>query len=217
MLASLRPKYEVERPAPERIGGQRYDGTDWIVRADDQRAFIECKAKRMSLAGAVAENLPDLESQLAILADAIVQNYKNIHRAMERMKTNGDQYSRFYCVVITLEDWFLFSEITATMLHDQVIAKLAAAGLTPSLMDEVPYRVLSFEGTMICCACLLESTMDDVLGLTNDHTSSGMGFVNALSDRFPHAAPHEIGDFESDFARLLDPILTAANRATASS
>lgn len=216
MLASLRPKYEVERPEPERIGGQRYDGTDWIVRADDQRAFIECKAKRMSLAGAVAESLADLETQLAILADAIVQNYKNIHRAMERMKTNGDQYSRFYCVVITLEDWFLFSEITATMLHGQVIAKLVAAGLTSSLMDEVPYRVLSFEGTMICCASLLESTMDDVLGSTNDHTSSGMGFVNALSDRFPDAAPHEIGAFESDFARLLDPILKAANRATAS-
>nr|AOH35461.1 hypothetical protein BGP89_03065 [Luteimonas sp. JM171] len=214
MLASLRPKYAVQRPEKEYIGGQRFDGTDWIVSAEDGIAYVECKGKRLSLAGAVAEDLDELKGQLAILAEAVVQNYKNINRAMRRRETDGQVVGQFYCIVITLEDWFLFSDITSKMLHEHVISKLADAQLSSQLLDTVPYRVLGFEEAMYCCAALLESTMEDVFGLTNSLQFVGVGYINDLKNRFPGVLPHTIGSFDAQFDALLDPVLAAASRST---
>lgn len=214
MLISLRPKYTVQRPEPEHVGRQRFDGTDWIVSSPEGQAYVECKGKRLSLAGTLAENLDELRSQLAILADAIVQNYKNISRAIERRKTSGQPPMQFYCVVITLEDWFLFSEITSQMLHDHVVSKLGEAQLSNELLDEVPYRVLGFEAAMYCCAALLESTMDKVFGLTNDPRFVGLAYINDLRDRFPDVQPHIVGNFDAEFDALLDPVIAAGKKAT---
>lgn len=205
LLAELRPGFDVTKPKPDHIGNRRYDGTDFIVRSDDELAYVECKAKRISLDGRIAENFASLDQDLGVLADAVVQNYANLHRDLQKQDSQ-----QFFCVVITLEDWFLFSVITADRLHGFVVEKMAAAGLPPDLINRVPYRILSFEAAQYVCSVLQGRTMVEVFGVGQKPEDVGMGYVNALKDRFPNADPDSMGGFEKDFNHLIDEMIENA-------
>lgn len=206
LLAELRPAFEVSKPEPEQVGKKRYDGTDFIVSSDDEVAYVECKAKRISLDGRIAENFAALDEDLSVLADAVVQNYANLHRDLQKQ----DSKQQFFCVVITLEDWFLFSLITAERLHTIVVEKLANAGLPADMIERVPYRIFSFEAAQYVCSVLRGRTMVDVFGLGQKPQDVGMGYINALKDRYPNADPDSMGGFEKDFSDLIDGVLEGA-------
>lgn len=206
LLAELRPGFEVAKPEPEYVGKKRYDGTDFIVSSDDEVAYVECKAKRISLDGRIAENFAALDEDLGVLADAIVQNYANIYRDLKKQESK----KQFFCVVITLEDWFLFSVITAERLHTIVVEKLANAGLPADLIDQVPYRIFSYEAAQYVCSVLRGRRMVDVFGLSQKPEDVGMGYINALKDRYPDADPDSMGGFEKDFSDLYDGVMERA-------
>lgn len=204
MLRSLEKRYEVEEAQPQKIRKQRYDGTDWIVRSPGNCAFVECKSKRLSLSGRVAEQVSDLEKDIVKLAEAVVQNYANIYREMQAKQENDCQY---FNIIITLEDWILFSDITTTTLHGHVVDQISKKGLPEDLIDKVPYRVLSFEGAMYTCATLKDRPMIEVFGVENNPTFSGMYFLTDLKNRFPNADGDSVGDFEEDFLALMRPVI----------
>ncbi len=216
VLFELRPQYEVFKPEPYFINKARYDGTDWIISRDGHKAFVECKAKRISLPGRVAETLADVDAELGILADAVVQNYANIHREMYREQPEGLSEGRSYNVVMTIEDWFLFSGLTFVMLHDQVVKRLAEKGLPLSLLDLVPYRVLSFEGAQHWVGALNTSIMEHVLGNTNEDKYMGWAYMNYLQTEFPDIDVEAVGSFEADFDEVFQPVLEAVKRSGAS-
>ncbi len=213
MLKSLGPTYEVFKPEVLKIGKQRFDNTDWIVQKDECCAYVECKAKRISLSGRVAEEVQSLKKELGILAEAVVQNYANIHRDRQQAAQNGQPERQFFNLVITLEDWLLFSEITFQILHEQVADKLSAAGLPNALLQEVPYRVMGFEGAQHCCAALIDHPIHEVIGLTNEPKYAGMAFTHELRDRYPNTDADTVGGFEADFEELLNPMINKAKEA----
>lgn len=207
MLKSLEPRYEVKPAQATKIGKQQFHGTDWIVRTSQSCAFVECKSKRLSLGGRVAEQVGDLERDIVKLAEAVVQNYANIFREMQAKQDVDCQY---YNVIITLEDWILFSDITTRILHGHVIDLLSKKGLPADLTTSVPYRVLSFEGAMYTCAVLKDHTMEEVFGLEDDPKLGGLFFITDLKIRFPNADADSVGDFEDDFLALVNPIMDQA-------
>jgi hypothetical protein len=215
MLKSLEPAYEVYKPEVLTIRKQHFDGTDWVVQKGDNCAFVECKAKRISLSGRVAEEVQALRKELGTLAQAVVQNYANIHRAKQQDTEIGSTSKQYFNLVITLEDWLLFSEISYRLLHEQVLEKFAEAKLPLTMLDDVPYRVMGFEAAQHCCAALLDHPIDEVIGLTNQPKFAGMAFSHELRERFPTADAQAIGGFDADFIALLDPVIKRAGQKVA--
>ena len=57
-------------------------GTDWILSDKTGHIFIESKTKRLTVNAKTLSDLVALDKDLAIMAKAIVQHYKNIRHAL---------------------------------------------------------------------------------------------------------------------------------------
>lgn len=138
------PAFQVieERPYAESKANLKH-GVDWIVSDDTGHLFIECKTKRLSLG---AKNVTDPEAiarDLTAMTQAIIQNYKNILDAKRGITAWTPDNLPVYPLIVTLEDWHLFSLHFTVMLHDQVLAALVEAGMDQGIVDEMPYTVTS--------------------------------------------------------------------------
>lgn len=131
------------KPAPYRTGSGIRHGTDWLLSDGSGHVFVECKSARIPLQAQVAPVAEDVSKGMDRLADAVVQNYANIHDALSdrtEFRTNG---LPVYSLIVTLEDWNLFSPIASKALRSLVEQKLAAKRLQPSLASSIPYVVVS--------------------------------------------------------------------------
>lgn len=206
ILNYLAPHYEAEKPDRFTIGREAYDGVDWIFTRHSDTAYIECKAKRLGLKGRVAERESDLHDELKILAEAVVQNYANIqcHWIDRGSPAPG---SRSYCVVVTLEDWLLFSDPALAVLDDFVRQGLVGKGLDPALPSSVPYYVMSAETLQYCVAVLESHEMRQVFDPAAEDEFKGWPFANYLKHRFPDLHAEHIGGFDSEFKALFAPYI----------
>ncbi|MGB0085532.1 MAG: hypothetical protein WBP94_09200 [Rhodomicrobiaceae bacterium] len=133
-------------PEKKYIAGKNNKATtDWIVDDGGSTLFIECKIKRMTIeAKAFANNLENLSSDISKLADAVVQLYATIIDYQSGLYPdyphNPDK--KIYPLVVTLEDWLLFGE-GLKLLDDNVRAKLNDQGRDVSVLDEMPYSIMS--------------------------------------------------------------------------
>ncbi|MXV33521.1 hypothetical protein DYQ91_11550 [Xanthomonas sp. LMG 8989] len=162
----------------------------------------------------MAEQVSDLEKDMVKLAEAVVQNYANIHREMQDKQEEDCLY---FNIVTTLEDWILFSNITTTMLHSHVVDQLSKKSLPAELIDKVPYRVLSFEGAIYTCATLKVQSMIEVFGLEKNPDFNGLLFLTNLKSRFQNADTDSVGNFEDDFNTLILPVIEKSKIAMSQS
>lgn len=210
MLCSLPPRYAHYKPAKELIGKAVYDGTDWIVHDGETTAHIECKAKRLALPGCVAEKLEDLRREIGHLAEAVLQNYKNIDRATRASESGATSQSDIFSVVVTLEDWLLFSPVATDLLDDLVTEGLQKAGLAPELRTRVPYLIFGAETFQYAIAAMQHHPMSEVLAglLKPEHK----GWVPSayLHKQYPGLDPASIGNFDQDFDTVVGSILSEA-------
>jgi hypothetical protein len=131
------------KPAPYRTGSGLRHGADWIISDASGHVFVECKSARIPIQAQVAPTAEDVSAGMNRLADAVVQNYANIHDAVNgrtEWRTNG---LPTYSLIVTLEDWNLFSPIASDALRSLVEQKLIGRHLQPSLMSTTPYVVVS--------------------------------------------------------------------------
>jgi hypothetical protein len=129
------------------VGRNRKDTTDWILSDGSAHLFVECKAKRLKLASKVAlADTATLHADLDTMADAIVQTYKGIKDAEAGLHPNWAPDGKpIYPIIVTLEEWYLFSDPLTSFVETRVKEKLTAAGLDPALADQRPYTVASCE------------------------------------------------------------------------
>lgn len=125
------------------VGGQVHHGADWILSGEDANLFIECKTKRMRQDAKVAIKEDVLESDIGVVAAAIVQLYKNIQEAEEGKSTWIPNGLPNFPLVITLEDWLFFGPVPNEILSAEVTKRMAPAGLDSSLIKLMPYNVMS--------------------------------------------------------------------------
>ncbi len=210
MLQSLPSSYSVIKPDKEVVGKLEFAGTDWIIGDGVDKAYIECKAKRLALRGRVAEKVEDLRDEMRHLADAVLQNYRNIDRAIRRPIASSETGSAF-SIVVTLEDWFLFSPVATDMLEQMVTEGLHSAGLPIDLRERIPYLIFGAESFQHAIAAMLSHSISDVLGGLQMPKYQGWVPSTYLQERFADANPAAIGDFERDFEALVGTLLSEAN------
>lgn len=135
--------YVIHEEHPYKINGQRRDGVDWVLEGPDGNVFIECKAKRM---GQLSRNNADIEAiskEVQILADAVVQLYKNVEYAISGQTKWKPNDLPSYLLVITLEDWYISTEPVLDVLEAAVQEKLQQANLSLDLLEKWPYGIIS--------------------------------------------------------------------------
>ncbi|MNU88226.1 hypothetical protein D3C71_780320 [compost metagenome] len=208
MLNSLPARYSVSKPNKEKIGKLEFAGADWIIEHGVDRAYIECKAKRLALPGRVAEKIEDLRHEISHLAEAVLQNYRNIDRAIRRSDASLGIEGSMFSIVVTLEDWFLFSPITTKMLDEMITEGLREAGLTTGLRQRAPYLIFGAEAFQHAIAALVSHSMPEVLG--GLHTPKYEGWLPStyLKKHFADVDPATIGDFEQDFDSVVGTLLS---------
>jgi hypothetical protein len=139
------PPYRV---FPEREYGpasKRKDTVDWIVEDASANLFVEAKTKRLAVqAKTDLESSAALEDQLEIMAKYVVQVYKTLADALQ------GQYPEWkpnnlptYLIVVTLEEWFPLGPVVHDILEQRVRALMSASGLSPSMIESMPYSIAS--------------------------------------------------------------------------
>lgn len=211
MLRSLPSTYVVSKPELKTIGKQTFRGADWTMRNASDFAYIECKAKRIALKGRVAATASDLSAELRHLADAIGQNYANILRDQPSNDTSTLDSSQGYCLVVTLEDWILFSDTAFSALDRLVADELSRRGLAANLPERYPYFVLGTETLQYCVAVLSTHSLREVFDPARQGQYKGWAFANYLRNQFPGVEDQVIGGFDQEATALFEPFIAKAN------
>lgn len=131
----------------ERYGPKKAirDTVDWIVSDDSGSLFVEVKLLKMGRAA--KEQLAPHEAvkrEFGKMAKAVGQIYATLSEARDgkypTWKPNG---LPVYPVVVTLDDWNLFSHTTYSLLADMVRDELVRRDLDPNLVDTNRYVICS--------------------------------------------------------------------------
>lgn len=157
------PEFSIFREQPFSFGKILLDGADLMICDDSGTLVLECKTKRMNVGSKQFDAGSILQDDLKVLSKAIVQLYKNI----AHIRVPGRTYwiprnYNFYPVIVTLEDWFLFSPIIWKDLKLLVNEHLAEAGLPLDLVETMPYTVVSSDE---CEQMLLAIGQESVSGI----------------------------------------------------
>jgi len=118
-------------------------GADWIISDATGHLFIECKTKRLSLGSKNVTDPEAIERDLGAMAQAIIQNYKNILDAKKGITAWQPDDLPIYPVVVTLEDWHLFSTHFTGQLQGKVNEVLVEEGIDSTIVNDMPYTVTS--------------------------------------------------------------------------
>ena len=128
---------------PYQVGVRRMNGVDWVLSDNTGHLFIECKAKRLTLNAKTLSNHAALDKDLAIMAEAIAQHYQNIRRALDGKTRWVPDGRPVFPLVLTLEDWFIFSPRVDEMLRKHLCQALAEACIPEQVLLEMPYTIAS--------------------------------------------------------------------------
>jgi hypothetical protein len=134
------------------VDGNINHGADFILSDEAENVFVECKTKRLNLLGRIAATAEDLDAQLTILAEAVVQNYRNVKLAIDGRSQWRPNQLPSVNLVVTLEEWFLISPDSHSALIGKVRQLLMERDLS-TMFDAVPFAILSAEKfEVFCCA-----------------------------------------------------------------
>jgi len=121
---------------------------DWMLVDGDAAAFIECKAKRLTLkAKTTILSKEALSADIATLASYVVQVYKTFLHYKEGLYPSlpYNPERAVFPVIVTPEDWYPLGEAFWTMLNDEIRSQVAAEGLDGNIVDEFPITLASTE------------------------------------------------------------------------
>jgi hypothetical protein len=87
---------------------------------------------------------PDaLQNDLTTMAKAVVQHYRNIHDALEGKTKWVPDGLPVFPLVLTLEDWLIFSPQVDEVLNNEVRALMAKVGVPARFLEDMPYTIAS--------------------------------------------------------------------------
>jgi hypothetical protein len=116
---------------------------------------IECKTKRLTYAARQAGDVA-LRAEVDKIAEAVVQNYKNIREAQQGLSSWQPNSHPIIPLVITFEDWFFLGPLLNSLLEQSVRSQLQDAGLDTQLIETLPYAVMSCREFELCVGAVRE-------------------------------------------------------------
>jgi hypothetical protein len=139
----LPPRFIALAEEPYHVGTQKMHGADWVLSDGTGHLFIECKTKRLTLSAKTLSDPVALNKDLQVMAKAIVQHYRNIRDALNGKTRWVPDGLPIYPLVLTLEDWFIFSPRVDEMLTNHMHRLLEDADIPKRVLEEMPYTIAS--------------------------------------------------------------------------
>ncbi|MGO9171851.1 MAG: hypothetical protein ACLP7P_07790 [Rhodomicrobium sp.] len=139
----LPPRFTVLAEEPYYVGNNKMHGADWVLSDSTGHLFIECKTKRLTVNAKALSDSVALDKDLIVMATAIVQHYRNIRDALNGKTRWVPNRLPVYPLVLTLEDWLIFSPQVNEMLIKHVRHLLVEANLPDQVLEEMPYTIAS--------------------------------------------------------------------------
>ena len=120
-------------------------GVDWTLQDSTGTVFIECKAKRVRLDAKSGANDDALHDALAIMADYVVQHYKNIIDALAGRTNWTPNGLPVYPVILTLEPWWIFNPRIRSVMESHIRKRFTQDGISEAILEEMPYTIASID------------------------------------------------------------------------
>jgi hypothetical protein len=185
--------------------GKLKHGMDWIVSDGTAHLVIECKTKRMSLGAKQASSNDALTADIHALAEAVVQNYKNIRDAQAGEVAWRPWHTQIFPMVVTLEDWYLFSPRVTEALDAEVLALLDAHGIDSTVLTQMPFTVVSADELEIGSQVIGMVGVAEVLSKTTAANRRFWAVHSVLREYFPDQLRRAKQILFDDVAALIVP------------
>jgi hypothetical protein len=198
------PAFSALAEEPYHVGKRKKHGVDWVLSDCTAHLFIECKTKRLTLNARTLSDAVALDSDLDIMAKAIVQHYHNIRDALDGKTKWVPDGRPIYPVVLTLEDWFIFSPRVGGMLKTHVCRLLAEAGISEEVLLEMPYTVASAHEFEITGQIIAQVGIFAVMSKKTAPEQQGFSLLPFARQDFP-AEMRRVNPrlFADDWARMM--------------
>ena len=102
------------------------------------------------------------------MAGHVVQHYKNILDAQAGCTPWTPRVAPSFPLIVTLEDWWIFTPTVVGLLSDSVDRRLGEAGLSPGLARDMPYTIVSIDELEIALQVISETGIAPFLNAKND-------------------------------------------------
>jgi hypothetical protein len=137
------PRFTVVAEEPYYMGSNKFHGVDWLLSDETANLFVEAKTKRLTLDARIRTDDIALDKDLVVMASAIVQHYENILRALDGKTKWVPNGLPVYPIILTLEDWLIFSPRVSENLNAHVKRLLAEHGIAEQVLTDMPFTVSS--------------------------------------------------------------------------
>jgi hypothetical protein len=181
----LPPRFQVieECPYAETKANLKH-GADWIVSDGSGHLFVECKTKRLSLGAKNVTHPEAVAKDLAAMTQAIVQNYKNILDAKKGVTTWRPDNLPVYPLIVTLEDWHLFSTHLTARLREDVNQALVREDIEPNIVEQMPYTVTSVSELETALQVVATRGIGEVFSLKTERQHQDWCWIGFLHQYF---------------------------------
>lgn len=202
------PRFEVLAEEPYNVGTQKMHGVDWVLSDSTGHLFIESKTKRLTLNAKTLSDAVALERDLVVMATAVVQHYRNIRDALDGKTKWVSNGLPVYPLVLTLEDWFIFSPRVDEMLHTHVVRLLADAGIPEQVLEEMPYTIASAHEFEIASQVMAQVSISAVMAKKTTGGERRWSLLPFINNNFSEEMRRVNWRlFADDWARLLPETL----------
>lgn len=184
-MVCLPPRFRLIKDEPYFVKLQEQRGVDWVLGDETAELAIECKAKRLRLEAKLMSDTAALSAELDEMAKAIVQLYRNIREAQADKapwKPNG---SPIYPIVLTFEEWFLFSPFVQNMLGEHVRRRLENLHIPISVLDEMPYTVASAHEYEVAIQVIAQIGIQNLLSKKTQSEFRHWSLMPFMTTHFP--------------------------------
>jgi hypothetical protein len=183
------PKFHIAAEEPYQVAkGYRKHGVDWTVGDETANIFIECKTKRLRQEAKFVATGTGLADAMDVLGSYIVQHYKNIIDALAGRTNWTPNDKPSFAIIVTLEDWWIFTPPVVTMLDQSVNRHLSDEAIDKSILERVPYVVASIDELEIGGQIMAETGIRPFMGARADPEYRGWALSPFAITRFPEQA-----------------------------
>jgi hypothetical protein len=200
------PRFAIMPEESYYIGSKKFHGVDWVLSDDTGHLFIEAKTKRLTLGAKIRSVNDDLDRDLVTMATAIVQHYQNILRALDgktRWKPDG---LPIYPLILTLEDWFIFSPSVVDILNNQVGRLLHERDVSEQVLTDMPFTIASAHEFEPTSQVIAQVGVDAVMSKKTSLEQRSWSLLQFMRGHFPDEMERVNWTvFEADWNQLLPP------------
>ncbi len=177
-------RFQIRAERQYYVGGDKKHGVDWLLSDETAHLFIECKTKRLTLGSRTLSEPSALEKDVSVLAESVVQNYRNIQDALDGMTDWIADQRAVFSIILLMEDWFIISPKVSEMLNAFIERLLVATGLPTDLPQRIPYVIASANDFEIVCQVLAQTGIARVMSARPATQTWAWGLLGMLQANF---------------------------------